>query len=134
MGNDKSQATATATATMSDTNKPKETKETTVIIDTSIEIEGVVLYVNVVSLKYGPLQCTLHTKTAFSGIDTAHPFMYVDNQYITSGRTVCEFVEDTPAIRAIIQEIVNPDSVKMYTTTQICHKARLIKSLVNFWC
>ncbi len=112
-----------------------ETKETSVIMDTSIETEGIVLFVKVVSLKYGPLQCTLHTEKAFSGdITENHPFMYMDTRYVTAGRTVCEFVEDTPAIRAILQEIATPDAVEMFTTTQICHKARLIKSLVNFWC
>lgn len=60
-----------------------------------------------------------------------HPLMYVQSNYIEKG-VAANIVEDTPAIRALIDELVGQPP-KLYTTTDCTHKGRLIRAILSFW-
>jgi hypothetical protein len=45
---------------------------------------------------------------------------------------VQEIIDDTPAVRALLQELVAPAS-KLYTTTDCTHKGSIIQALSLFW-
>jgi hypothetical protein len=60
-----------------------------------------------------------------------HPLM-CSSEYM-EGNSVGNIVEDTPAIRALIMELVSSEKRKFYTTTDCTHKARLIKAIASFW-
>ena len=49
------------------------------------------------------------------------------------GNKVANIIEDTPAIRAMIMELVSEEKRNLYTTTDCTYKARLIKAIASFW-
>lgn len=111
-----------------------DSKTSSILIDTTVKITGISVSVNVVEMTYGPLHVSITTNEKFSGdIMDQHPFMYAPAHLITDGNRFCEILENTPAVRAILEELANPAPLNLYTTTQMCHTARLIKSLANFW-
>ena len=99
---------------------------------TTVTIGEIETTVQVIELTYGPLHLLITTEKPMDDCHI-HPFMYVPKDHLNYGQTVCEIVEDTPAIRALISELVSKEPLKMYTTERSAHKARIIKSLTNFW-
>jgi hypothetical protein len=53
-------------------------------------------------------------------------------EYI-EGNTVANIIEDTPVIRAMIEELSIGTKRKLHTTTDCTYKARLIKAIASFW-
>jgi hypothetical protein len=104
-----------------------------VLYQTTVIIGETETTVQVIELTYGPLHVLITTEKPMEDVHI-HPFMYVDKERLSYGKTVCEIIEDTPAIRALITELVSTEPVKTYTTEPSAHKARIIKSLTNFWC
>lgn len=63
-----------------------------------------------------------------------HPFMYLKQDNAQEKRTTSgNIIDDTPAVRAILQELVKAEPFKLYTTTDCTHRARLIAALDSFW-
>jgi hypothetical protein len=60
-----------------------------------------------------------------------HPFA-CSTEYM-EGNKVANIIEDTPAIRAMIMELVSSEKRNLYTTTDCTYKARLIKAIASFW-
>ena len=60
-----------------------------------------------------------------------HPLMHVKSNYIENS-VATNIIDDTPAIRALIDELVG-DPLKLYTTTNCTHKGRLIRAILSFW-
>jgi len=104
-----------------------------VLHDTVITIGETETTVQVLELTYGPLHLLITTEKPIGDYFHIHPFMYVPKDHLNYGKTVCEIVEDTPAIRALINELISKEPLKLYTTEPSAHKARIIKSLTNFW-
>jgi hypothetical protein len=102
-----------------------------VLHQTTVTIGEAEATVQVIELTYGPLHLLITTEKPIED-SHIHPFMYVDKDRLNYGRTVCEIIEDTPAIRALIKELIT-EPVKTYTTEPSAHKARIIKCLTNFW-
>jgi len=115
-----------------------------VIIDTTLTVNGMNLHgtrvpilmkVKVYELNYGPvLKVKILTNVRFTDhmLGGDHPLMYADEFLEEGKRLVAEIVDDTPAVRALINELVS-EKRKLYTTTDCTHKARLIKSILTFW-
>jgi hypothetical protein len=62
-----------------------------------------------------------------------HPFKYVDSNHIENNDTVADIIDDTPATRALIEELAEFEPKKLYTTTDCTHRSRIIRSLTLFW-
>ena len=118
----------------------KHTKS--ILYDSTITVIGsndlndipIQLHVKAIELDYGPLiDFEVSTSVPFTtSIEWPdHPFM-CSKEYM-EGNTVGNIVEDTPAIRALIAELVSSEKRKFYTTTDCTHKARLIKAIASFW-
>ncbi len=118
----------------------KHTKS--VIVDRSIVVYGSMMYsednepitlrVKAIELDYGPvINFTVSADKPYKNTEdwSDHPFMYVE---LESPNEAGNIVEDTPAVRALIQELVG-ESKKMYTTTDCTHRGRLIKAIMGFW-
>ena len=87
-------------------------------------------------LDYGPvIDLEIKCKVAYEpGIWIDHPLRIVyDKNSHNTKYDVSEIIDDTPATRALIEELANPNSKKLYTTTDCSHRAALIASLRNFW-
>lgn len=109
------------------------TRTKSVLHNTTVTIGENEATVHVVELTYGPLHLFITTENPIPSDFHIHPFMYVPKDHLINGNVVCEILEDTPAIRALINELVSKETIKMYTTHPSAHKARIIKSLINFW-
>ena len=104
-----------------------------VLHETTVTIGEIETRIQVIELTYGPLHLLITTEAPMPEDFHIHPFMYVAKEHLSYGKTVCEIIEDTPAIRALISELVSKEPVKTYTTEPSAHKARIIKCLTNFW-
>jgi hypothetical protein len=104
-----------------------------ILHETTVTIGETETRIQVIELTYGPLHILITTQAPPEDAHI-HPFMYVDKERLNYGKTVCEIIEDTPAVRALLDELVSKESVKTYTTEPSAHKARIIKCLTNFWC
>jgi hypothetical protein len=113
-----------------------------ILVDTSITVIGtnddgdipIQLDVKAIELDYGPvIDFEVSSSAKFTNmIDWSdHPFM-CSNEYMEDN-TVSNIVDDTPAIRALIEELVSPVKRKLYTSTDCTYKARLIKAILTFW-
>jgi hypothetical protein len=98
-------------------------------IPVSLTIEALIL-------DYAPLihldiksSVPLYEKDFLDWID--HPFLFLKD--IEEGNTVGNIIDDTPATRALIDELIKPLNTKLYTTTHCTHVRRLIQSLQLFW-
>ena len=93
----------------------------------------VTLTVHVKSHTYGPaLSIAITPDIPYVKYKWAdHPLMYVKPNYIEDG-IAANIVEDTPAIRALIEELLG-DPLNLYTTTNCTHKGRLIRAILSFW-
>jgi len=100
---------------------------------TTVMIGEIEVTVQVIELTYGPLHVLITTEKPMPEDFHIHPFMYVPKDHLSYENTVCEIIDDTPAIRALINELVT-EPIKTHTTEPSAHKARIIKCLTNFWC
>ena len=119
-------------------------KVKSILIDKSIVITGtpgeapcrpITLHVLAKELNYGPvIDVTITSDTPFDSSTPQewddHPFKYVKN--MENKVTVGEIIDDTPAVRALLQELVAPAS-NLYTTTDCTHKGSIIQALSLFW-
>ena len=104
-----------------------------ILHDTVITIGETETTVQVIELTYGPLHILITSDKPLPEDFHIHPFMYVANEHLSHRSMVCEIIDDTPAIRALINELVT-EPVKTHATESSAHKARIIKCLTNFWC
>jgi len=118
----------------------KHTKS--VIVDTTITVIGsnddgdvpITLRVKAIELDYGPvISFKVMSSVRFTNLAewSDHPFA-CSKEYM-EGNTVGNIVEDTPAVRALIMELVSSEKRTLYTTTDCTYKARLIKAISSFW-
>lgn len=118
----------------------KRTKS--VLVDKSIVVYGSMMYsegeepitlrVKAIELNYGPvINFTVTVDKPCKNMEdwSDHPLMYVE---LESPNEAGNIVEDTPAVRALIDELV-AEPKKMYTTTDCTHRGRLIKAIMGFW-
>lgn len=92
------------------------------------------LLVKAIELDYGPvIDFEVRVSVPFTNVVewSDHPFA-CSTDYMDNGK-VANIIEDTPAIRALIEELVSEDKRKLHTTTDCTHKARLIKAIASFW-
>lgn len=96
----------------------------------------ITLRILVKELKYGPvLDLTITSNVPYTNLLDwdDHPLMRVEKKHLIDGKKVEEIIDDTPAIRAVIAELVNKDELKLYTTTDCTHRAQLIAFLTTVW-
>lgn len=119
-------------------------KVKSILIDKSVVVTGtpgeapccpITLHVSAKELNYGPvIEVTITSDTPFDPSNREewddHPFKFVKN--VENKVTVQEIIDDTPAVRALLQELVAPAS-KLYTTTDCTHKGSIIQALSLFW-
>jgi len=89
--------------------------------------------VKALELDYGPVidfSVTIDRPFKDTGDWADHPFMYAGT--LESPTEIANIVEDTPAVRALIAELVE-EPKKLYTGTDCSHRARLIKAIMGFW-
>jgi hypothetical protein len=105
------------------------------IADEIIEIDGSVgpirLCVQAYELNYGPV-IELIISVDDECVVGDHPFRMIDFRKICRG-TINEIIDDTPAIRSLISELVRKEKFELYSTTDCTHRAALIQSLTLFW-
>jgi hypothetical protein len=96
----------------------------------------IMLTIVVKELNYGPvLDILIHADVPFTGAMhwDDHPLSRVDKEHLSGGKKIDEIIDDTPAIRAVIAELVNPEKQNLYTTTDCTHRAQLIAFLASCW-
>ena len=94
----------------------------------------ITLTIKVIELDYGPvLDFKVKSDIPFHNNTTdEHPFMY-SKEYMSGEYKTGSIIDDTPAVRALIQELSFWDQTKLYTTTHCTHVARLIRAINGFW-
>ena len=135
-------------------SKPCHRYEST-LIDTTITVDGskfdlydyggdtgptpIQVKVTAYKLDYGPvIDLTITVNVPYTGPMnwSDHPLMLTkqDRDDKNAHRSsIGEIIDDTPAVRAILNELVQPEKFKLYTTTDCTHRAALIASLEFFW-
>jgi len=107
---------------------------TITVIATRDEDLPIELHVKAIELDYGPV-IDFEVKASIPYTNNIewcdHPFA-CSTEYMENG-LVANIIEDTPAIRAMIMELVSSEKRKLYTTTDCTYKARLIKAIASFW-
>jgi hypothetical protein len=87
-------------------------------------------------LNYGPvIDYTIKCSVPFTDLMhwSDHPFMFSNKERSGKKTRSTNIIDDTPAVRAILQELAAKEAFQLYTTTDCTHRARLIQSLENFW-
>jgi hypothetical protein len=87
-------------------------------------------------LNYGPvLDYTIRCSVPFTDLMhwSDHPFMFSNKEQSGKKTTSTNIIDDTPAVRAILEELAAKEPFKLYTTTDCTHRARLIQALESFW-
>jgi hypothetical protein len=118
----------------------KHTKS--ILVDTTITVIGsnetehvpIELHVKAIELDYGPvIDFEVKASIPFTNIMewSDHPFA-CSKEYMEDDK-VANIIEDTPAIRAMIMDLVSSEKRDLYTTTDCTYKARLIKAIASFW-
>jgi hypothetical protein len=113
-----------------------------ILVDTSITVIGtndngdipIQVHVKAIELDFGPvIDFEVRSSVPFTNLMewSDHPFSY-SKEYL-EGDKVANIIDDTPAIRAMITELVSSEKRKHYTTTDCTYKARLIKAIASFW-
>jgi len=114
-----------------------------VLVDTKITVHGskiyqedipIELHIKVLELSYGPvLDFEVTASMKFTNLVewSDHPLM-CSTEYMENN-TVANIIEDTPVIRAMIEELSFGTKRKLHTTTDCTYKARLIKAIASFW-
>ena len=108
--------------------------KTVTVIGTKDDDISIQLHVKAIELDYGPvIDFEVKASIPFTNMMdwSDHPFA-CSTEYMEDG-TVANIIEDTPAIRAMIMELVSEEKRKLYTTTDCTYKARLIKAIASFW-
>jgi hypothetical protein len=98
--------------------------------DNDVDID---LHIKAIELDYGPvinLTITASLPYKLNKFED-HPFMFVAPDHIEDGH-IAEILDDTPAIRSLIEEL-SGEPRKLYTGTWGDHCKRIIKSLTFFW-
>jgi hypothetical protein len=105
------------------------------LADETIEVDGSVgsiqLRVQAYELDYGPV-IELIISVDNECVVGDHPFSTIDFRKVNKG-TIHEIIDDTPAIRSLISELVQKEKFELYSTTDCTHRAALIKALTLFW-
>jgi len=88
-------------------------------------------------LNYGPvIELIITTNIPYDSKNPLewddHPFKYVDSKHKENNYTIADIIDDTPAVRALIEELVAAPK-SLYTTTDCMHKSRIINALTRFW-
>jgi hypothetical protein len=99
----------------------------------SEENEPIILTVKAIELNYGPVisfSVTVDKPCNDTEDWDDHPFMHIKD--MESPTEVGNIVEDTPAVRALIEELV-AEPKNMYSTTDCTHRGRLIRAIMGFW-
>lgn len=95
------------------------------------------LAIKAYELNYGPvIDFTITSSVPFTNVMdwTDHPLMYVKKNHYDEKKSISEhIIDDTPAVRLLLQELAQKEPFKLYTTTDCTHRARLIQALENFW-
>lgn len=118
----------------------KHTKS--VLVDKKISVIGsndngdvsIELHVKAIELDYGPvIDFEVKASVPFTNMMdwSDHPF--ASSKEYMEGNKVANIIEDTPAIRAMIMELVSSEKRNLYTTTDCTYKSRLIKAIASFW-
>lgn len=118
----------------------KHTKS--ILVDKTITVVGsndhgdipIQLHVKAIELDYGPvIDFEVSSSAPYKNMMdwSDHPFS-CSKEYM-EGNKVANIIEDTPAIRAMIMELVSEEKRNLYTTTDCTYKARLIKAIASFW-
>ena len=114
-----------------------------VLVDSTITVFGskiyqedipIQLHIKVLELSYGSvLDFEVTASMKFTNLVewSDHPLM-CSTEYMEN-KTVANIIEDTPVIRAMIEELTNGPKRKLHTTTDCTYKARLIKAIASFW-
>ena len=117
-------------------------KTKSVLVDTKFTVDSVLdgvetpvsVHIRVLELNYGPV-LYFEAKSSIPMDDSdlwdEHPFQW--SKKWLEGDTVANIIDDTPAIRAMIQELVSTEKREFYTGTEAGHKARLINAIAMFW-
>lgn len=93
------------------------------------------LTIKAYELNYGPvIDFTVSVDIPYEpGVWIEHPFL-IDYQLKGESKdSVGDIIDDTPAIRAIIMELANPEKKELLTTTDCRHRSGLIASLRFFY-
>ena len=122
---------------MSQTKYKSTIADTTIIVDGSnmkyTEKRPIKLTIKAYELNYGPvIDLTITVDIKYDNYWSDHPFKHIDN-YDDSKYIVSDIIDDTPAIRSIIKELIQKEPFNLYTTTDCTHRAGLIKALSYFW-
>jgi len=129
---------------MSDPWLTKHTKS--VLTNTTITVMGclnnhdvpIKLTIEAIELDYGPvinlkiISDTPYFEDAMLSWSD-HPFQWVDKNYFEDDNSVGNIIDSTPATRALINELANPEPYTLYTTTDCTHRGRIIGALNLFW-
>ena len=115
------------------------------LVDTTITVTGtkydavpIQVKVTAYKLNYGPvIDLTITASVPYTNFMewSDHPLMHLKHDKNEAGArsSMGEILDDTPAVRAILNELVQPEKFKLYTTTDCTHRAALIASLEHFW-
>jgi len=119
-------------------------KTKSVLADTKFTVDSVLdgvetpvsVHIRVLELNYGPVLYFEAKSSIPMGDDEfwdEHPFQWSTKWLEDNRSTVANIIDDTPAIRAMIQELVSTEKREFYTGTEAGHKARLINAIAMFW-
>jgi hypothetical protein len=94
------------------------------------------LHVVAIELNYGPV-IYFNVRSSIPMKDSEmwdnHPFQWSKDYIDEEDGTVGNIIDDTPAVRAMIEELVSTEQRKFYSGTDAGHKGRLIKAIAMFW-
>jgi hypothetical protein len=124
---------------MSSNNKTKSLLAKTVLTVTANKMgkpTPITLTIEAIELNYGPvIDLTIRVSDPLTEpMDwDDHPFMFITKFETEDRSTLGNIIDDTPATRALIDELVCTEKKTRYTTTDCSHKGRLIRALSLFW-
>lgn len=103
----------------------------------SVDETPIVTRIIIKELIYGPvlsLRITTDIPYTYPMEWSDHPLARVDKEHLVEdGKAIEEIIDDTPAIRAVIAELVDSKEQKLYVTTDCTHRAQLIAFLSSCW-
>ena len=94
------------------------------------------IHVVAIELNYGPvIYFNVRSSIAMKDNDMwdNHPFQWAKEYIDDEDGTVGNIIDDTPAVRAMIEELISTEQRKFYSGTDAGHNARLIKAIAMFW-
>ena len=91
------------------------------------------LTIKAYELNYGPvIELSITVDTKYDDYWSDHPFMHLRDNCKSINKD-SDIIDDTPAIRSIIKELIQKEPFKLYTASDCTHRAGLIKALSYFW-